>query len=241
MKRISVLLLVVVGGTLLGSCKKNSDSSSVLQVQMQATNKSFSVLKSATVVPGFTWDVCTMNVSHIEFQAEKKEGANSQGSYKVSYEWKGSKIVDLFNASSVIGDIKLDPGIYEEIQLEIDAAKSANATTPVFYLSGSYTNQGGTKIPVEITMNEDFKFEVEQKGITLDGTNDYSALVNLNLTTLMSGISQSDLDGATLTNGKIIVSTTSNNSLYLKIKRNISSCEDVEYENHGDKHGDHED
>lgn len=241
MKRISAVMLLFLG-ILLFSCEKSKDSSSALQVKIQATNKSSNVLKSATLAtPLFTWNVCTMNVSHIEFQAEGKETENAQNSYKVSYEWKGSKAVDLFNASSVIGDIVLDPGVYEAIQLEIEATKSQNATVPVFYLAGTYTNAQGTVISVEITMNEDFKFEVEKEGFSLDGTNDYSALVNLNLTLLMSGISQSDMDGAALTDGKIVINSTSNSSLYLKIKNKISSCEDVEYEHHGGEHGDHED
>jgi hypothetical protein len=59
-----ILLLLIFGGMLLGSCKKNSDSSSVLQVQMQATIKSFSVLKTATVVPSFTWCVYNERLPH---------------------------------------------------------------------------------------------------------------------------------------------------------------------------------
>lgn len=242
MKRISVAMLLFLGVILFSCEKNNTDSSSSLQVKMQAINKSSTILKSATLAtPLFNWDVCTMNVSHIEFKAEGKETENAQNSYKVSYEWRGSKVVDLFDASSVIGDITLDPGIYDEIQLEIEAAKSQSATVPAFYLTGTYTNAQGTVIPIEITMNEDFKFEVEKEGTTLDGTNDYSALINLNLALLMSGVSESDLGAATLTDGKIIVNTTSNPNIYLKIKSKISSCEDVEYEDHGDnndKHGD---
>jgi hypothetical protein len=238
MKRISAVMLLFIG-VLLFSCEKNNtDSSSVLQVKMQATNKSSAILKSATLVtPLLNWDVCTMNVSHIEFKAEGKETENAQNSYKVSYEWRGSKVINLFDATSVVGDIVLDPGVYDEIQLEIEAAKSQNSTVPVFYLAGTYTNAQGTVIPIEITMNEDFKFEVEKEGTTLDGTNDYSALVNLNLALLMSSVSESDLGAATLTDGKIIVNATSNPNIYLKIKSKVSSCEDVEYDHHGDDDG----
>ena len=235
MKRISAVMLLFLG-VLLFSCEKNNtDSSPVLQVKMQAINTSSTILKSATLVtPLLNWDVCTMNVSHIEFEAEGKESENDQSSSKVTYEWKGSKVVDLFDASSVIGDIVLDPRIYDEIELEIEAAKSQNTTVPVFYLAGTYTNAQETVIPIEITMNEDFKFEVEQEGTTFDGTNDYSALVSLNLTLLMSGVSESDLGAATLTDGKLIVNTTSNANIYLKIKSKISLCGDVEYDHHGD-------
>ena len=242
MKQISAVMLLFLG-VILFSCEKNStDSSSALQVKMQATNKSSTILKSASLAtPMFSWDVCTMNVSHIEFKAEGKETENAQNSYKVSYEWRGSKVVDLFDESSIVGDIVLDPGIYEEIELEIEAAKSQNSTVPVFYLAGTYTNAQGTVIPIEITMNENFKFKVEKEGTALDGTNDYSVLVNLNLALLMSGVTEADLDAATLTDGKIILNTTSNPGIYLKIKSKISSCEDVEYDHHGDQDDDHDD
>lgn len=235
MKRISAVMLLFLG-VLLFSCEKyNTDPSPVLQVKMQAINKSSTTLKSANLAtPLLNWDVCTMNVSHIEFKAEGKETENAQNSYEVSYEWKGSKVVDLFDASSVIGDIVLDPGIYDEIELEIEAAKSQNATVPVFYLAGTYTDAQGIVIPIEITMNEDFKFEVEKEGTTFEGISDYSALVTLNLALLISGVSESDLGAATLTDDKLIVNTTSNPDIYLKIKSKISSCGDVEYDHHGD-------
>ena len=242
MKQISAVMLLFLG-VLLFSCEKdNTDPSPVLQVKMQAINKSSTTLKSATLAtPLLNWDVCTMNVSHIEFKAEGKETENDQNSYEVSYEWKGSKVIDLFDASSVIGDIVLGPGIYDEIELEIEAAKSQNAAVPVFYLAGTYTDAQGTVIPIEITMNEDFKFEVEKEGTTFEGISDYSALVTLNLALLISGVSESDFGAATLTDGMLIVNTTSNPDIYLKIKSKISSCGDVEYDHHGDDDDDDDD
>jgi hypothetical protein len=230
MKRVVVMVLVLIG-LALSSCKKDSDSSSVLQVKIQATNKSFSVLKSATLVtPSFTWDACTMNVTQIEFQAEGKQDENSQGAYQVSYEWQGSKVINLLNSASVIGDITLDPGIYDQVELQIHATKPQNSTSPVFYLAGNYTNANGTKIPVEITVNEDFQFGVEQQGKTLNGMYDYSALINLNLNLLMNGVLQAELDAAALTGGKMVISATSNSVLYQKIKTNILQCEDIQYD-----------
>ena len=90
-------------------------------------------------------------------------------------------------------------------------------------------------------MNEDFKFEVEKEGTTFEGISDYSALVTLNLAQLMSGVSESDLGAATLTDGKLIVNTTSNPDIYLKLKSKISSCGDVEYDHHGDDDDDDDD
>ena len=229
MKRIFTLLFVLSGVMMMNSCEEDlSDTNSVLQIKMLATNKSFPVLRSTT--PTFSWEVCTMRVSEIEFEAEGKKTEGAGESYEVSYEWRGAKVIDLFDPSSVIGNITLDPGVYEEIEMEIHASRSQDATAPVFYLAGNYTNTAGTVVPVEIVIDEDFQFEVEQEGMSLNGTFDYSALVNFNLALLMDGISDSELDAATLTDGKLVISAASNQSLYQKIKENSLLCGEVEYE-----------
>lgn len=242
MKRISAIMLLLLTVLLVSCEKNNTDTSPILRVKMQASNNSSAILKSSTLVtPMFNWDECTMNVTHIEFKAEGKETGESQNSYEVSYEWRGSKVVDLFDATSVVGDIVLDMGVYEEIELEIEAAKSQNSAIPVFYLSGIYTNAQGVIIPIKISMNEDFKFEVEKEGAILDGIDNYSALVNVNLALLMSDITAADLDAATLNDGMIIVDSNSNTNIYMKIKSKISSCEDVEYDHHNGDYDDHDD
>jgi hypothetical protein len=246
MKRFNLLICTGISAALLlSSCdKESSDITSELQVKMQASNKTNPILKSASssaVTPIFVWDICTMNVTKIEFEAEGSESVNAQTTHKVSYEWRGSKTVDLFSSAAVIGSIQLDPGIYEEIELQVKASKSENSTSPAFYLSGSYVNALGIEIPVEVLVNENLEFEVEQEGATLDGVNDYSALIDLNLSLLMNNILQSELDLAQLLDGKIVISSTSNSALYLKIKSNFSLLGKVEYDHHGDDHDDDDD
>jgi hypothetical protein len=169
-------------------------------------------------------------VSKIDFEAKKKESENAQGSSSIDYEWKGVKKIDLFSYNSVIGEIILQPGVYEEISLEIKAFKADAGATPVFYLSGTYANAGGAVIPIRVIVNEDIAFKAEAEGGTvLDAVNNYTSLININLALLMNGILQSDLDVATLTNGKIVISNASNISLYNKIKGNFNSSDNAEF------------
>jgi len=233
MKKFRILTaFAFVAVMIFASCKKDtSSSSSTLSIKTQATNKSFSVLKSASLtIPGFVWDTCYINVSKIDFEAEKKESETAQGSSSIDYEWKGIKKVDLFSINSVIGEIILQPGVYEEISLEIKAYKADAGASPVFYLSGTYANAAGTVIPIRIIVNEDIAFKAEAEGGTvLNAVNNYTSLINLNLALLMYGILQSDLDIATLTNGKIVISSASNISLYNKIKANFNSSDHAEF------------
>lgn len=218
---------------IFASCKKDtSSSSSTLRIKTQATNKSFTVLKSASLaIPSFVWDTCFINVSKIEFEAEKKESENSQGFSNIDYEWKGAKKIDLFSANSIIGEINLQPGVYEEISLEIKALKADAGTSPVFYLSGTYTNTIGAVIPIKVIVNEDIEFKAEAEGGTiLNAVNNYTSLINLNLALLMNGILISDLESATLSNGKIVISSSSNSTLYTKIKGNFDSSDNAEFD-----------
>lgn len=232
MKTIKILgVLVVSAGMMFTSCTKSSSpSTSSLGVKIQATNKAFSVLKSTALsTPGFVWDTCFINVSKIEFEAEKRESESSMDSANVNFEWNGPKIVDLFSVSSVIGSIGLQPGLYSEVSLKIVALKSDAGTSPVFYLSGVYNDSTGVSVPVVVIINEDIEFNVSKEGTELNGTNDYTSLINLNLTLLLNGIGQSDLSVATLMNGKIVISSTSNVSLYNKIRGNFDSSDEAEF------------
>jgi len=220
-------LLSLVTGTLVTSCSKDTTSPSAtsLGVKIQAINKSFSLLKStALTTPSFVWDSSFIFVSKIELEAEKQESEMSGNSSEVHLEWNGLAKIDLFRLNSTIGNIVLQPGVYHEVSIKINSFGSDAGSLPDFYLSGSYTNSTGTVIPIEFVVHEDFEFRVKLEGSTLDAVNDYTSLINMNLTLLFAGIQSPDLDGATLTNGKIVISNTSNTSLYNNIIANLSSC-----------------
>jgi hypothetical protein len=225
-KFIRLSLPVLTGILMLIACHKepNGPAASALGVKVQAINKSFSVLKSVSVTtPSYTWDTCFMNISKIEFEAEKHESKTSD-SLGVTYEWDGPKKVNLFDLNTTIGQINLQPGSFDEISIKISALKSDAGTAPVFYLSGIYTNSSDSAIRVVVVVNEDFELKVKQEGSTIDGLNDYTSLIKLNLTLLMSGITNADLTAAVRTNGKIMISGTTNPMLYAKLKTTLVSC-----------------
>jgi uncharacterized membrane protein YgcG len=226
-------VLAIATGMMVTSCKKESStpsqSATALGVKLQATNKSFSLLKSALVTtPSFAWDTSFLIVSKIEFEAEKRESEMARDSSEVHFEWDGPKKIDLFSLTSVIGDISLLSGVYHEISLKIIALKADAGASPVFYLSGTYTNSVDSIIPIVVIVNEDFEFKVKKEGSSIDATTDYTSLINVNLTLLMGGITSMDLNSATRNNGKIIISSTSNATLYSKINTNLSTCEESE-------------
>ena len=239
----NIFLCSIAAGLLISSCQKDAidPPANSLDVKIQATNTSFPILKSTTAVtPAFVWDSSYIVVSKIEFEAEKTDSM-SQSSTEVHFEWEGPKTVDLFGLSTLVGSISLPPGVYHEISLKLVAYQSDAGDSPVFYLSGTYTDAGGSVIPIVLQVNEDIEFRVKQEGFLLNASVDYTSLVHMNLSLLFADVTAGDLDGATLTDGKIIISAASNAGIYNSILDNLSSCCEYHFSagrsEGGDDHG----
>jgi hypothetical protein len=237
MKTIKTFALVtLVTGMMVSSCTKDPLSSTSVKFKIQATNNSYLISpenagsKSLILTSGsFTFDTCLMVISKIDLEAELQQEGDFNDTTEIDFEWTGPKKVSLFDINSIIGEISLAPGIYDEISIKIESFKSDAGSSPVFYLSGIYSNSNGDDKRINVIVNEDFEIEVNNID-TLNAIYDYTAVVQMNLTLLMSGILQSDLDSAVLTNDKIVISSTSNVALYNKIKENLLECEDSEFE-----------
>lgn len=220
---------------MLASCKKESDNPTAtsLTLKMQAINKTSGLLKSVSLTtPTFTWDSCLIIVSRIEFEAEKHSHEMSDDSTETHLEWIGPKKLDLFSLAPVIGQIDLQPGIFNEISLTIKAFISDAGNSPVFYLTGTYINSSGENIPIQVILNEELSFKIEVEGSSLDGTSDYTSMLKMDLSLLLSEITSSELDIATRSNGTIIINKSSNVLLYDKVKTKISTSIESEFE-HG--------
>ncbi len=142
---------------------------------------------------------------------------------------KNAVNVNLFNLSPILGNVTIPPGTYNEVELKLELKKSTTSTIPLT-LKGMYTNGSAINIPVEFYFNEDFEIEVEAENLVVSGTNDYLGLINMQLNKFLTNVSSSDLDGATKTNGTIIISSTSNLNLYNKLKSNLNAFGDCDFE-----------
>jgi len=230
MKNLYKLSFIFLASIAAVSCEKEEGSSKSLLMKIEAINSDLLVKSEVSTSPNLTWDTCLMTVSKIEFKAEMDDKENSGVSFEVEYEWKGPKEIDLFGSNSLIGGIQLMPGIYEEIKFEVESKKEDSDNSPVFHLSGKYKRATGETIPVIISINEDFKIEVETEDVQINTINEYTSLIQLDLSILMTDILQSEFESATVTNGKIVVSSSSNIQLYSKIKENLSDCDEFKLE-----------
>jgi len=110
-------------------------------------------------------------------------------------------------------------------------------TVPPLKVSGTFKNDSSKVVPIEFDLSGHATIKVEQNNIDINGTTDYTALLDLQLARLTKGITADDLNKATLTKGSIIISKTSNTALYWKMRSNIARCGWGEFREH---HKDHD-
>ena len=252
MKRVSILIPALLIALALGfvSCKKdanNTSGNSTLGIKIQALNKGYSLpvnndgTKSASaVMASVLWDTARMTVSSVKYEAELNSLVSHHDSIKISYEWRGPQDINLFDTNISIGNFILQPGYYDQVEINVQGLKHDAGNKPVFYLHGLYTMNDGTVLPIMVKVNETVNFKTEQDSVNVSASeiSDFTSTIQLQLDKLMADVLPAALDGATVTDGVIIISENSNNELYRIIMRNLGRNHHCEHHHHhGNGHG----
>jgi hypothetical protein len=222
--RTSIMALVLLGIIALAACQKNNKSntpvatgSSQLSFQLQATNANLANLPadSTSAIAGLTWTAGTANVGKFAFVAKRSGVTISVFSNNLTN-------VDLFALTPLETYVTLDTGIYKKIS--ITAYLEKTDTIIPLKLSGTFTNDSAKVVPIEFNLTDNAVVQVKTDSVTINGTTDYTALLNLQLDRVTKGITTDDLNKAKVTNGSIIISKSSNVFLYYKMRANIAIC-----------------
>lgn len=236
---IPALLITLAAG--ITSCQKDSTTgNSTLEFNLQALNKSYSLPVNATgtksaaaTSAAITWDTAQMIVSKLEYEAQMKTATTNHDSIKISFEWKGPQLVNLLDASTILGNYTLLPGNYDEVELKVQGLKKDANGKPVFYLTGSYTNSSGVTMPISFKVYEDVLFKTDKDSVDVTADNSvFTSTILLYLDQLLVGIDPVILDNATLTNGALIISANSNSEIYQVIMRNLHKDHHNEHRHH---------
>lgn len=206
------------------SCKKNKDQSGI-SYQMKTSNRSSNVNGrmmgseggSTNRVNGtIVWTSGFASVTDIEFEAENNN-------LQVEYESQARQKIDLFSSISTIGSVNVPAGTYEDVEFDVQLAP--NGSDAALEFRGNYN---GT--PIVYRNNNVMEIEVEGNNVVIGQNNSYNAIINWNLSFLTQGISATALSLATVTNGEIVISASSNAALYNIISANLLLMATVEFE-----------
>ena len=239
-------LPMLVAGLILTGCKKDNSTNrnasvanAVFSVRADNANKLLNSLNgqtnkaTASTSAAINWTSAIANIAYLKFEAKRNNT-------EIEIKSKGLQNVDLFALSPVSAGISIDTGTYSEIEVKVTLQKNSTGSLPLT-LKGNYTTSSGTIIPVEFDFNDDAEIKAEVNNVTVDGKTDVAATIKIHLNMLLMGVSVSVLDSASQTNGVIVISNSSNSSIYKQIWSNFSnSAEGGEFEhhNHGEKEHD---
>jgi hypothetical protein len=226
--RTSVITPLLLAVTLLAACKKNNSSNTVtpptatsqLTFQLAAVNSADSTGAAVDSVPsiaGLVWSAGTANIGKFNFEA-KRSGVS------INIQSRNLTNVDLFALTPLVTYVTLDTGVYKQINISAYLQSSNNDSIPPLKLSGSFTNDSTKVIPIEFDLTDNAIVQVGATNIDINGSTDYTALLDLQLNKVTKGITAADLNKAKLTNGKIVISKSSNSQLYFKFRANIAGC-----------------
>ena len=209
--------------TIFSSCKKNKEESGVTY-QLRTTNRNADVSSQSGTTGGtanrtngtITWTSGFASATSIDFEAENN---NSEFEYSSQVQKK----IDLFASLSTIGNVNVPAGTYEEVEFDIELAP--NGADAALELRGTYN---GT--PIVYRNNSAMEIEVERTNVVIGQNNGYNAIINWDLSLMSQGVTSVALAAATITNGEIVISATSNTVLYNLLTANLLLMASVDFE-----------
>ncbi len=223
------LYLILAAGLFISSCKKNDNNTSTTQPQLSyqltTTNSSTGLAQKGTANANIQWTSGYAYPRTIKFEA-KKDGVTAEFTSTTDQQ------IDLMaSVAASFGNFTIPAGTYDEIELKIDLDKKA--ADPAMELEGTFSNNV-TTIPVKLEIDNYLELKTENQNVTISNNDSYVAVTTIDLSSITSGISETMLLNADLTNGTIVISSHSNELLYHTILENLGNRHfHCDFEHHG--------
>lgn len=205
--RAAVIAALVVAGLVLVGCEKEDDNpNGVIKLQVNTTSSSTVNLKSTAAANDLVFTSGKIIIREVVFDGDVDTLSVSRTIEQIS-------TID-YATGKVTPEILIEvpAGDYNSVNLGIEL-QDENAD-PSVVIEGTYTNSSGEAIPVRFEFNSGEVFEAEAPSVFIEAGTDLIAKITFDAVSWFSTISPSELDEATLTDGKIIVSSTSNPDIF---------------------------
>ena len=125
-------------------------------------------------------------------------------------------------ANPAIPVIEISPGAYSNISMGIELED--NGVDDNIILKGIFTHSDASTFPIEFYFNSGEVFESTLTSLTIAPGSNTICTLNLDPILWFANITQSELEDATLTSGTIVLSESSNATLYDKVEEAILSA-----------------
>nr|MBC7612457.1 hypothetical protein [Pseudopedobacter sp.] len=225
MRKYSALFTIISFLFLFESCTKDTGytdtklSYSIKTTNLSASLKSNSAESGVVATPNsngsINWTSASINFDQVDF-ISTHGGVTTTQIFKNLYFPNALK-------DSVSGSLNIFTGLYENINFVLKISESAD--NPPILIKGNYIETSGTSIPVEVRLNLNQSFTFKNDNVEIkSGT--YVAKITVELNNLVKGLTAADFGQTIRTgaNNTIVINSTLNNALLVKLLINLKSC-----------------
>jgi uncharacterized lipoprotein YbaY len=124
--------------------------------------------------------------------------------------------------------IEVPPGVYEDVYLGIEIQDEG--ANPSVVIEGTFTDSQGMAVPVRFEFNSGEVFEAEAERVTLTEGRSVIARITFDAQYWFGTITASQLENATRTNGRIVVSETSNVGIFGIVAQRLDDATDAVFQ-----------
>lgn len=224
---IAALAAIII----LGGCEKDNTEGPRLGLEFEAVKSGTFLTDQSKALNG----ELVINSGTILFESVEFEAESENELVEIEFELEGDVLFDFETVETTpdISSIVVPAGTYEEIEIELEIKNGGD--TPSIVMEGVYTDQEGTEHPLRFEFNADQAFEVEMEGsIVFEADVSFIALVTIDPASWFSELTDHDMTSATKNEDNIIViSSTSNTSIYNTVSAGLELASEVEFEIEG--------
>ncbi|MFW5820942.1 MAG: hypothetical protein ACOCWA_06610 [Bacteroidota bacterium] len=207
--RFSTLVIAVIliaGFSFYGCEKENDNPNGLITFKVNTTSSNTVNLKSTAAANDLVFNSGTITIREVVFDGDTDTLSVSR------------TIEQIASIDYATGDvspeivIEVPAGEYSSVNLGVELQDENSE--PSVVIEGTYTNSSGVATPIRFEFNSGEVFEATAPAVNIEAGANLIGKITLDAASWFSTVSSSDLDEATLTDGKIIVNSTSNPDIF---------------------------
>lgn len=203
-----ILAAIVAGSILFTSCEKDNPNGKII-LEVNTISSSTDNLKSTVTANYLVFTSGTITIREVVFDGEV--GVTSVSRTK-------EQVADIDYATGKITPevvIEVPAGDYTGINLGIELQDVNDDPTVV--IEGNYTNSSEEVTPIRFEFNSGEVFEANAASVKIEPGEDIVGKITFDAISWFSSVTSGELDNATQTDGVIVISGTSNSSIFDKV------------------------
>jgi hypothetical protein len=237
MKTMKIAFVPVVAAvTMLGmlSCADEAGNNpapanrTTLNLQAATNKQPISKAGRTAAVNNLVFTSGSITFREVVFDADR---ADTDQSISVTHE----QIAVLDFATGVITpavNIKVPAGTYNDVYLGIEIQDEGDK--PGIVIEGTYTNSDNVVKPIRFEFNSGEVFEAEADSVVLNENTNVVTRITFDPQYWFATITASQLDNATMTGGRILISATSNVNIFSIVAERLDDRTEADFDTEAD-------